>query len=203
MTPEAPQEAPDRPPSAAARWLERWGVAGSFAWGLAEATLFFVIPDVIVGAVALFVPRKAVWAATAAIGGAVLGGVVLFSWAQASESSARDAILAVPAIHPWMLTQAGRQLSENGSLFILAAAFTGIPYKVLALEMTAHGWSLPSLAAWTVPARALRFAMVAALAAAFGVAAKGWVARRPGMALALWLAIWVAVYAEYWTRVGF
>jgi hypothetical protein len=193
----------DRPAAGMARWLERWGAWASFAWGLAEATLFFVVPDVVVGAVALVAPRKALRAAGAAIAGAVLGGMVLFVWAQASESSAGVAVEGVPAVHPWMFSESGRALAEHGGIVMLAAAFTGIPYKVWALEMIFGDWSLPSVVAWTIPARAMRLGLVAGVAALVGWLGRRLIARRPRLALGGWLAIWVAIYAEYWTRVGF
>lgn len=186
-----------------ARWLGRWGVAGSLVWGFAEATLFFVVPDVIVGAVAIFSPRKAAWAGLAAVGGAILGGAILFAWAQSAEASATSAVDAVPAIHSWMFSEAGTALREHGGITVTAAAFTGIPYKVVALEMTTQGWSLPSLMAWTIPGRGLRFGLVAGVAGLFGFLAAGWIRRRRRLVLGVWLAIWVAIYAEYWARVGF
>lgn len=38
--------------------LERRGVGVSFMWGLSEATLFFLVPDIPVGGVALFSLRR-------------------------------------------------------------------------------------------------------------------------------------------------
>jgi hypothetical protein len=186
-----------------ARWLDRWGVAGSFVWGLAEATLFFVVPDVIVGAVALVAPRKALHAAAAAVIGGLAGGLVVFLWADGSAGSARAAIDAVPAIPGSMFADAGRALEDRGGIVMLAAAFTGIPYKVWALEMTLRGWSLPSILAWTIPARAIRLGLIAGVAGGIGLWLRGPIARRPWIALGVWLAVWVAIYAEYWTRVGF
>jgi hypothetical protein len=200
-TERSPQLA--RPGTGVVPWLERWGIAASFAWGLAEATLFFIVPDVIVGAVALVAPRKAVRAAGAAVAGAVAGGAVLFVWAQVSEPSVRAAIDGVPAVPARMFVEAGRALAENGGVVMLAAAFTGIPYKVWALEMIVRGWSLPSLAAWTIPARAVRLGLVAGVAALVGWLARRQIARRPWPALGVWLAFWVVVYVDYWTRVGF
>ena len=185
------------------RWLERWGVAASFGWGLAEGILFFIVPDVIVGAVALFAPRRALRAAGAAVAGGVIGGIVIFAWTHASEASARAAIDAVPAIPAYMFADAGRSLVNGGGVVMLASAFTGTPYKVWALEMTALGWSLPSLVAWTVPARAIRLGGLAALTGLAGRAGRAWISRHPRASAGGWLGIWIVVYAVYWTRTGF
>ena len=48
------------------------------AWGLAEATLFFIVPDVLLTWLAGFRPRL-VWRAVAAcLGGALLGGLLMY-----------------------------------------------------------------------------------------------------------------------------
>jgi hypothetical protein len=187
---------------AAARWLDRWGTAAAFVWGFAEATLFFIAPDVFGGAVARLAPRRAVRAAAAAVAGAVVASVVLFGWASASGQTARAVIGAVPAVHPWMFTEAARSLADQGGVVMIASAFTGIPYKVWAFEMVVESWTLLSLMAWTIPARALRLGLVAG-----GAGLVGWFGRRrivvgPWLVLGVWLAIWVAIYVEYWTRVG-
>ena len=196
------QEEPAPPATGIARWLDRWGTAASFVWGFAEATLFFIVPDVIVGAVALVAPRKALRAAAAAVAGAVVASVALFAWANAWGQTARAAIAAVPAVHPWMFADAARGLADHGGVVMITSAFTGIPYKVWAFEMVVENWTLPSLMAWTIPARALRLGLVAG-----GAGLVGWFGRRrimvgPWLVLGVWLAIWVAIYVEYWTRVG-
>jgi len=60
-------------------WFERWTVAVAFAWGLAEALAFFIVPDVFVGAAALGRLRRGLVAVAAATAGALAGGVVLGS----------------------------------------------------------------------------------------------------------------------------
>jgi len=41
------------------QWMLGWpGIALAFVWGLAEGTLFFVVPDVLLSLAALFGPRE-------------------------------------------------------------------------------------------------------------------------------------------------
>jgi len=58
-------------------------VLAAFVWGLAEATFFFVIPDVFLSFVALLDWPRTSKHILAAIAGALLGGALLFHWASA------------------------------------------------------------------------------------------------------------------------
>ena len=60
-------------------WLGRFGLVLAAVWGFSEATLFFIVPDVIVGLIALHHPRKALWAGGAAVAGACVGGALLYA----------------------------------------------------------------------------------------------------------------------------
>lgn len=194
---------PSRAGTRLPRWLRAGAVAGSAAWGFAEATLFFIVPDVLLGAVGLVAPRRAPAAVSAAVAGALAGSLVLFGWVRGSEPSARETIDAVPAIPARMFDDAAIALEERGGAVMLASAFTGIPYKVWAVEMVAGGWSFASFLAWTLPARGIRFLLIGAGTALVGLMFRRRIAARPWVALAAWGAIWVAIYIEYWRRVGF
>src|SRR5437667_439728 len=54
---------------AASPWAARVGLL----WGFAEATLFFIVPDVLLGAVALFAPRAAPRLLAFTLAGALVG----------------------------------------------------------------------------------------------------------------------------------
>lgn len=183
-------------------WLGRWGTITAFLWGFAESTLFFVVPDVAVGAVALLVPRRAWRAALAAVAGAVVGGVVLWMGAQVAGESLRGVIDAVPAVRSPMFEAVRASLAGYGGAAMLIAPFSRIPYKVYALEMSLAGWSLPSLLGWTLVGRSLRLGPVAA-----AMAGAGWLARRIGVPVraqvALYATGWIALYGVYWWVTGF
>jgi membrane protein YqaA with SNARE-associated domain len=185
-----------------AGWLDRWGTATALGWGFAEATLFFVVPDAAVGAVALLVPRRAWRAALAAVMGAVVGGIALWIGAEVAGQTSRSVIDGVPAIPSSMFEDVRRSLATHGGAAMLIAPFSGIPYKVYALEMSLAGWSLPSLVGWTLLGRSLRLGPVAV-----ALAAAGWLARRIGVPervqVALYVAGWAALYATYWWLRGF
>lgn len=185
------------------RWLDRWGIVASFAWGLAEGTLFFVVPDVVVGAVAIVAPRKALWAAIAAVGGAAVAGIVWWVAASTSSDAAVRIVDAVPAVHTDMFEEVAARISTSGGAALLGAPFSGIAYKVWAIELALRGWAPAPLLLWTVAGRALRLVPVALLAAAGGWAGRRWLRLTSRTLLVVWGAGWTALYAVYWSRTGF
>lgn len=184
-------------------WLQLWGLWAAFIWGVAEATLFFIVPDVIVGALAILRPRRAIAAAGAAIAGSLVGGVILYLVATWVGSDLRDVIEAVPGIPPEMVTQAQSDLTSHGGAALVLAPLSGIPYKIYAAEWAIRGWGLPALLAWTIPARALRIVPIALVAAALGAMARTWIMKRPGLLLGGYGLIWIVVYIFYFRANGF
>ena len=83
------------------------------------------------------------------------------------------------------------------------APLAGIPYKVYVVEMALRRSSVLSLLLWTIPARAARIVPVGLVAGGFGVLFRPHLARRPGLGLMLYAAVWVAIYANYWRSTGF
>ncbi len=86
----------------------------AFIWGVAEATLFFFVPDVLLSYIGLKRGVKpAVRASLIAAAGASLGGVMMYLWSTSDPATAREAVLAVPSISEAMAARAsgdGRQL---------------------------------------------------------------------------------------------
>ena len=63
-------------------------------WGFAEATLFFVIPDVILTLVALFSIKQSLKVLVTILSGAVLGGALMF-WMGKAHPVPRAVMLTV------------------------------------------------------------------------------------------------------------
>ena len=89
------------------RWCSRYGWLLGLTWGLAESTVFFIVPDVGVAFVGLVSPRDGLKAAVAAIIGALVGGTILFLaihlWL---GPHALQYLLLLPGIHPSTLAVA-------------------------------------------------------------------------------------------------
>ena len=179
-------------------WLGRFGLTLAAVWGFAEATLFFIVPDVVVGLIALHHPRKALWAGMAAVAGACVGGALLYVIGSQVGDDLRGVMDAVPAIDRVMLDRAHDALLEDGGMAIVNAPSQGIPYKLYATEWSLLDRSLPSLVLWTIPARAIR---IVGFGLVMGIA--GWLLRRridrsPGAWTLAYGAAWAAFYAYFW-----
>jgi membrane protein YqaA with SNARE-associated domain len=176
-----------------AAWLkERAWNAAALAWGFAEATLFFVVPDLLLSAVGLKRGARAgalasLWAAL----GAGLGGAVMYVWSVRDSEHARGAVLAVPAISEAMADAARAAIDAHGwFLATLAGPLSTTPFKLYAILAPHMGAPLALFAAASVIARLPRF-----LLASFG----GALLRRWFHNRALpWLAgAWVLFYAVF------
>lgn len=164
-------------------------------WGLAEATAFFLVPDVYLTAVALRDRRAALRACVAALAGALLGGCVMYTWGARDAAAARALLERVPAISQGMVARVEEEIAAHGALAIFAGPLRGTPYKTYAVLAGERGEGLGRFLALSVPARLLRFLLLTLLAA--------WVAARPlaGWSLrakrALHAALWGAFYSAY------
>ena len=110
-------------------------IAAAAVWGFAEATLFFIVPDVLLTyAVLKFGLKRALQLSAVAAAAAVLGGIVLWLWSGEDAEAARHAMLMVPAVGPDLLARAGRETAGFWPLDLVVGAVTGMPYKLYAVE---------------------------------------------------------------------
>lgn len=155
----------DRPPVVThRRFLGRGPEALAAAWGFAESTLFFLVPDVLLTWLALTVPRRGLRACYWALGGALAGAAVMIAWAARAPAGVEAALLVVPGISPPLLELVRGQLVAEGLPAILMGPVQGIPYKVYVVEATVLELSPWWLLAVSVPARLLRFLLLTLLA---------------------------------------
>lgn len=166
-------------------------------WGFAEATVFFIVPDVFLSALGLRNLRLGIMACLFAVGGALVGGAVMYEWALWDATGSLAVVEAVPAISPEMLTRVHRSLGEKGVSAILTGPLFGIPYKAFAIQAPAVGIGLAPLLLMSVPARLLRFLVVTLVCWWIGDRLLStWAFRRK---LAVLLMCWVVFYAFYFT----
>ena len=178
----------------------RPGLLLALAWGFAEATVFFVIPDVFLSYVAILDWRSTWRHILAAIGGALLGGAMLFHWSRVDPQMARSVVARVPFITEEMFARAAESLKVHGLTGIFIGSFSGLPYKLYAVEAPTYFSSAEFLLA-TPPARFVRFFLVWMGFGAAGAWLKKNYAVRTSRLAKIHAFLWIVSYAIYWGRI--
>ncbi len=173
----------------------------AFIWGVAEATLFFFVPDVILSYIGVKRGVKAtVRASMIAAVGAGIGGAFMYLWSAVDFVAARDAVLAVPAISDDMAARARDAMSEQGWFVAsLLGPLSSTPYKVFAILAPQAGAPLPLFMLASVIARLPRFLVVGC-----GVALIGrWLEPRIGTERVVWVLVgaWIVFYIAFFALV--
>jgi membrane protein YqaA with SNARE-associated domain len=168
----------------------------AFVWGMSEAVVFFVIPDVLITRAALGSLRAGMVATAYALAGSLLGGAISYVWGAADLDGARRVLDALPAISIGMLDHARQALASDGMIAALIGSFTGVPYKVFAVHAASANISLPVFLLASIPARAVRFVLLAMIVRALArYAVRAWTATRIHY---VWASVWIVNYAIYW-----
>jgi len=179
-----------RPPS----WL-------GFLWGLAEGTLFFIIPDLILSWASLAGARCGIKILGAILAGAVVGGICMYTWALWRPDSARSAVASVPFVRARMFNKVEEDYRTHGVSGIFYTLGTGIPYKVYAV-LAPPVTDPITFGFMSIAARFERMALSWLIPSLLGLFLRRWIRNHRRLTAALWLGFWVATYAIYWSTVG-
>jgi membrane protein YqaA with SNARE-associated domain len=178
-------------------WLKRNALdVAAFIWGVAEATLFFFVPDILLSYIGLKRGVKpAARASVIAAIGAAVGGVVMYLWAAQDYATAREAVLAVPAISEAMTARAEAAMADNWFVATLLGPLSSTPFKVYAVLAPHAGAPLPPFALAAIAARLPRFLIIGCGVALIGRALSRWLSERQ----LLWVLIgaWLLFYAVF------
>ncbi len=175
---------------------KRLWLTGAIVWGAAEATFFFIVPDVILtAAVIAYGWRQALRFAGAAALAAAIGGYFMWRLGAASPDAARDFLLSVPLLGQDLIERVQSEINGAWPVHLTLGAITGAPYKIYAAEAGAANINPALFAAMSVLARFARFALLIAIVALGKEALK----RIGKDVLAPWAlaAMWTLVYIVY------
>ncbi|MBV8568169.1 MAG: hypothetical protein JO273_22215 [Methylobacteriaceae bacterium] len=174
-------------------------VAIAFAWGLAEATLFFIVPDVFLTFVAVRNGwRRALVLAPASAIGAVCGGAIMVAWSAQDPAAVLAILEKIPAISSDMIASVAERMRGNW----VFAVFNGgmnpspVPYKIFAAMVPQAGVALAPFLAVSFVTRLTRFVLSTILAAAVS-GALGFL--KKSTRLAILAGFWVVLYTLYWS----
>jgi len=166
-------------------------------WGIAEATIFFIVPDVLLSWLALRSYKRALVACVWALGGALVGGCVVWFVGLGNPEPVRTLFASLPAINEAMIANVGQQLDESGLSALFVGPMIGTPYKIYTLEAATSGFSLALFLLVSIPARLMRFLLVTLVAGAVSQVLQ----RRLNMRVVqgLHAVLWIAFYAWYFS----
>jgi membrane protein YqaA with SNARE-associated domain len=164
-------------------------------WGLAEATLFFIVPDVFLSWIALRSFKRAMWACLWALLGALIGGAFIWYMGLVNADALRAVFTSIPAVNEGMMNNVRDQLQNSGLVALFIGPLAGTPYKLYALEAAQLGYGLFIFLLISIPARLMRFIIVTIVSAAASRALNRIVGIRTLQILHV--CVWVAFYSWY------
>jgi len=182
--------------------LSRWASVLAFAWGLAEATLFFIVPDVLLTLIACRMLKPALKATMFALMGALVGGALMYAIGRRDPVNARAFLDQIPAISPDLITRVASQISENGLLAVLLGPMKGIPYKIYAVDWGSREGSLITFMLISIPARYVRFFLAAVFARGIARLIEPLTHHRGATEALILACLWIGFYVFYFTRFG-
>lgn len=196
MTGSAPTSALDR------FALSRAPFVLALAWGLAEATFFFIVPDVLLTLIACRALKPALKATTFALLGALVGGALMYAIGRRDPVSARAFLDHIPAISPALVSRVSSQVGENGLWAVLLGPLKGIPYKIYAVEWGSREGSLVTFILISIPARYIRFFLAAVFARGIARLIGPLTHHRATTEMLILAGVWSGFYVFYFTRFG-
>ena len=167
-------------------------------WGLAEATFFFIVPDVLLSVLAIRKPRKeALVACGYALLGALLGSVVMYVWGSTHPGAAAAFLEYVPAVSAEMIEGVEDSLQQNGLWALFTGPSSGIPYKVYGVKVGTLQISFLFFFLVSIPARLVRFVLTVLITRVIAHRLlRRWPEKRKLQILA---GFWIVLYAAFWT----
>jgi hypothetical protein len=172
--------------------LPLWIVAG---WSAAEAAIFFIVADVPISWIAVRSgTRAAMLAALVAALASIAGTIGVFFWASHDPAGAAATMAALPGIDHALMAEAANRFSR-GFGAVLGGSFSGIPFKLFALEAAKEGGILFLILAPLL--RLPRFLAIALFVGGVSHFLQRWMTVR--QRLGLLLVLWIAFYACYFS----
>lgn len=174
-------------------WVLSWASHPQATWALfllafAESSFFPVPPDVLLIALALGSPHRAMWFALVTTVGSVAGGLAGYAIGAALFDTVGRPILEFYGLMDRYADV--QELFRRWDVWAIGiAGLTPIPYKVFTLAAGAFAISLPGFVAASIAGRGLRFFLVAALLRIWGEPAREFIDRHLGILTILFAAL--------------
>ena len=180
------------------RWVLSWadrpgGVHALFWLAFAESSFFPVPPDVLLVALGVGAPKRALRFATIAGVGSVLGGVFGYLIGLLFMDSVGNWLLDLYSAHA-MYDTVKTWFDAYGVLIVGVAGFTPIPYKVFTIAGGAFGINFPLFIIASLVSRFARFYLVGLLIKWKGAVAREFIDRHLDWIIVAFTVLLVAGY---------
>ena len=176
-----------------------WVGAG---WGFAEALLFFIVPDVWLGLVALCAPRRMPITLVAIAAGAAAGAAILYLATLQLGEGLSDVIVALPGISAADLDLVRAELAAEGPIAFLGGILQAVPVKVYIHASALDGIGLPEAVVFTVANRIERLLVFGITMALVGWLGRPLVARWPRTSVVAYVVAWTIFYVGFLLAAG-
>ena len=175
-----------------------WIAVLFFAWGIAEATVQPIVPDVGLGILALATPAALGLPLAAAMAGGVLGAVLLAELRRRRPGVVDRVLSLQPGLGAAGMDEARRRLRERGRA-AFAQVGPGLPLKayVVAYMRDDRRAAVGTIAGLAAVNRFTRIVPVVAAFAVAGVLARPLEVDRLAVAI-VYLSGWAIFYAAFW-----
>lgn len=173
----------------------------AFLWGLFEATVFFIVPDVYLAFVALFDARRGLEAVLASVAGALLGGAILYGLAANDGAVMRQLLVHIPGISAQMLDAVTIQMQASGLSAMVSGPLKGFPFKIYAAQAGENHLPFIPFFLISIPARLERLLPVTIAAAILGVLFRKFVQHYTALVIGIYLLLWLGIYLFYFLLV--
>ncbi len=171
----------------------------AFLFGFAEATLFFIVPDVLL----CFASRKNLFKGIKAsfytLGGAIIGGLIMYYLGKNNFKLALLLVEKIPGISNELINIVHDEMSESGVVAILLGPLKGIPYKIFAIQAYGLGINIVPFIIISIFARELRFLLSTTLCYYILKGISRW---KLGKYQKFWILLtWTIFYIFYFTHI--
>ena len=173
------------------------GIFAAFLWGVAEGSFFFIVPDVIITAAALFSPRKSWKHVVAVLTGSLIAGSALFYWSTSDPEKSLNTVMQVPFVRQKMVTKVKEEFKQHGAFALCLGPSSGIPYKLYSVLAPSYT-TFTKFIIVSIPARLERFIITWILFACLGALLRHYNKETEKSSLIIFTAYWMAVYIYYW-----
>jgi len=129
-------------------------------WGFAEATLFFLVPDILLSLAGIKNLKKGYLALLCSMAGALLGGSLMYYLGYLNPQQTLNMLENIPAIDHNLIAKVADELKEHGIISMFFGPLSGTPYKIYAVLSPVSGIGYLLFALISIPARGIRFLAV-------------------------------------------